>query len=63
MDKVIKEIYNEARNRCMLPSNTYGIGAWEHYIKLVYKIAIKNCDEYGANYYIVALASLLHDIA
>lgn len=47
----------------MLPSNAYGIGAWNHYIELVYKIAIEICFEYGANHDIVALASLLHDVA
>ncbi len=47
----------------MLPSNAYGIGAWDHHIELVYKIAIEICHEYGANHDIVALAALLHDIA
>lgn len=63
MQQIINEIYDEVKHRCMLPSNAYGIGAWDHHIELVYKIALKNCDEYGANKDIVALASLLHDIA
>lgn len=63
MEYIIEEIYNEVKRRCMLPSNAYGIGAWDHHIELVYKIAISICDEYGANYDIVALAALLHDVA
>ena len=63
MDEIIKEIYNEVKKRCMLPSNSYGIGAWDHHIELVYKIAIEICSEYGADYNIVSLAALLHDIA
>ena len=63
MEKIINEIYNEVKRRCMLPSNAYGIGAWDHHIELVYKIAIDICDEYKADYEIVALAALLHDIA
>lgn len=63
MDEIIKEIYDEVKNRCMLPSNVYGIGAWDHHIELVYKIAIEICNEYGADYNIVALSALLHDIA
>ena len=63
MKDIINEIYDEVKRRCMLPSNTYGIGAWDHHIKLVYKIATEICYEYGANHDIVALAALLHDIA
>lgn len=63
MEKIINEVYNEVKNRCMLPSNAYGIGAWDHHIELVYKIATENAGEYGANYSIVALAALLHDVA
>ncbi len=63
MKDIINEIYNEVKKRCMLPSNAYGMGAWDHHIELVYKIATKICYEYGANYDIVALAALLHDIA
>lgn len=63
MEKIIDEVYNEVKNRCMMPSNAYGIGAWDHHILLVYKIAIKNYANYGANKDIVALASLLHDVA
>lgn len=46
----------------MLPSNAYGIGAWDHHILLVYKPAIENHKEYDTNQNIVALASLIHDI-
>lgn len=63
MNNMIKEIYDEVKKRCMLPSNVYGIGAWSHHIELVYKISCSICNEYGANYDIVSLAALLHDIA
>lgn len=63
MEHIINEIYEEVKRRCLLPTNIYGIGAWDHHIKLVYEIAISKCDEYGANHDIVALAALLHDIA
>ncbi len=63
MEKVISDVYNEVKKRCMNPSNAYGIGAWDHHILLVYKIAIRNYVSYGADRDIVALAALLHDIA
>ena len=63
MQKIIQEIYDEVKNRCMLPGNAYGIGAWDHHIELVYKIVIEICEDYGADYNIVALSALLHDIA
>ncbi len=63
MNDIINGIYDEVKKRCMLPSNVYGIGAWDHHIELVYKIAIEICSEYGANHDIVALAALLHDVA
>lgn len=63
MENIINEIYEEVKRRCSLPTNAYGIGAWDHHIKLVYEIATTKYDEYGANYDIVALAALLHDIA
>lgn len=56
-------IYNEVKNRCELPTNAYGIGAWGHHIKTVYELAKKYANEYGANIEIVSLAALLHDIA
>lgn len=58
-----KKIYAEAKNRCELPSNAYGIGAWDHHIKIVYELAKKYANDYGANQEIVALAALLHDVA
>lgn len=63
MEKVINEVYDEVKKRCMMSSNAYGIGAWDHHILLVYKIAVKNYDSYGADRDIVSLAALLHDIA
>lgn len=56
-------IYNEVKNRCELPTNAYGIGAWDHHIKVVYELAKKYASEYGASVEIVALAALLHDVA
>jgi len=58
-----EKIYEEVKNRCELPSNVYGIGAWDHHIKIVYELAKKYAEEYGANIEIVAIAALLHDIA
>ena len=63
MEEIIEIIYKEVKRRCLLPTNAYGIGAWDHHIKLVYEIAIDIYKQYGAQYDIVALASLLHDIA
>lgn len=63
MEKIINEIFEEVKKRCLLPSNFYGIGAWDHHIKLVYEIAVKNSKEYNADKDIVAIAALLHDIA
>ena len=63
MEQIIKEVYNEVKNRCLLATNAYGIGAWDHHIKLVYELAIKNYQKYNADKNIVALAALLHDIA
>ena len=56
-------IYNEVKRRCEAPSNFYGIGAWDHHIKIVYELAKKYAEEYGANREVVSLAALLHDIA
>ena len=56
-------IYNEVKRRCELPSNAYGIGAWDHHIRIVYELAKKYANEYGASLEIVALAALLHDVA
>lgn len=58
-----KIIYEEVKRRCELPSNVYGIGAWDHHIKIVYELAKKYANEYNANQEIVSLAALLHDIA
>ena len=63
MEEVIKNIYKEVERRCNAKTNAYGIGAWDHHIKLVYEIAVANCKEYEADYEIVALSALLHDIA
>ena len=58
-----EKMYEEVKNRCERPSNEYGIGAWDHHIKIVYELAKKYASEYGANLEIVAIAALLHDIA
>ncbi len=63
MEDIIKKIYEEVKHRCMLPSNIFGPDDWNEHIKLVYEIATKNSKLYNADYNIVALASLLHDIA
>ena len=60
---VEEKIYNEVKYRCEQPTNAYGIGAWDHHIKIVYELAKKYSSEYGANKEIVAIAALLHDIA
>ena len=58
-----KMIYTDVKQRCMAPTNAYGIGAWDHHIKIVYELAKKYASEYGADLEIVSLAALLHDIA
>lgn len=58
-----ERMYNEVKNRCEQPTNAYGIGAWDHHIKIVYELAKKYASEYGADLEIVAIAALLHDIA
>lgn len=63
MKDVIGDIYEEIKRRCLLPTNVYGFGDFTHHIELVYKIAIENYKEYGADYNTVALAALLHDVA
>ncbi len=63
MIQIITDMYEEVKNRCALPSNIYGRGAWPNHIKLVYEIAISIYEEYEADYNIVALASILHDVA
>ena len=57
------KLFAEVKKRCELPTNTYGIGAWDHHIKIVYELAKQYASEYGADAEIVALAALLHDIA
>ena len=63
MKRIEKTIYEEVKKRCELPTNTYGIGAWDHHIKVVYELAKRYASDYGANLEIVSLAALLHDIA
>ena len=58
-----EKMYSEVKNRCEQATNTYGIGAWDHHIKIVYEIAKKYANEYGADLEIVAIAALLHDVA
>ena len=57
------KIYLIVKKRCEQPTNTYGIGAWEHHIKIVYELAKQYANNYEADKEIVALAALLHDIA
>lgn len=58
-----EKMYEEVKNRCEKPTNAYGIGAWDHHIKIVYELAKKYAKEYGADQEIVSIAALLHDIA
>ena len=58
-----EKVYKEVMRRCELPSNSYGIGAWDHHIKIVYELAKKYATFYDADLEIVSLAALLHDIA
>lgn len=57
------KIYKEVERRCLLPTNAYGKGAFDHHIKIVYLLAKKYATLYGADLEIVSLAALLHDIA
>ena len=57
MKKIISEVYDEVKRRCMAPTNAYGIGAWDHHIELVYKLATENHMFYNADHDIVALAA------
>lgn len=34
--KIEEIIYEEVKKRCELPINPYGIGEWDHRIKIVY---------------------------
>lgn len=58
-----EKIFLIVKDRCEQPTNAYGIGAWEHHIKIVYELAKQYANDYGADQEIVALAALLHDIA
>ena len=63
MNSIENIIYEEVKERCLSTNNAYGIGAWDHHIKLVYELAKDNAKSYGADEEIVAIAALLHDIA
>ncbi len=63
MQEIINKVYEEVKRRCEAKTNFYGMGAWDHHIELVYKLAVANSKKYGADKDIVALAALLHDIA
>ena len=63
MQEIINKVYDEVKRRCEAETNFYGMGAWDHHIELVYKLAVANSKKYGADKDIVALAALLHDIA
>ena len=58
-----EKVYKIIKERCEAPSNKYGIGAWDHHIKIVYELAKEYADEYDADLEIVAIAALLHDVA
>ena len=58
-----EKIYSVVKDRCEQSTNAYGIGAWEHHIKIVYELAKQYANDYEADQEIVALAALLHDIA
>jgi uncharacterized protein len=61
--EIINKIKEEIYQRCIAETNTYGIGAWTHHIKVVYDLAVQNHILYNADLEIVSLAALLHDIA
>ncbi len=63
MQEIINKVYDEVKRRCEAETNFYGMGAWDHHIELVYKLAVANSKKYGADKDIVALSALLHDIA
>ena len=63
MKTIEEKIYDEVKRRCEAPTNAFGIGAWDHHIKIVYELAKKHASDYKADLEIVALAALLHDIA
>ena len=60
---VEEKMFKEVKKRCEKPTNAYGVGAWDHHIKVVYELAKKYAGEYGADKEIVSIAALLHDIA
>ena len=57
------KVYEIVKTRCEMSTNVYGIGAWEHHIKIVYELAKRYAADYDADLEIVSLAALLHDIA
>ena len=63
MTIIIEKIKDEVYSRCLKDTNQYGIGAWTHHILTVYEIACNIYQEYNADYEVVALAALLHDVA
>ena len=44
-----EKIYLVVKNRCEQPANAYGIGAWEHHIKIVYELAKQYANDYEAD--------------
>lgn len=63
MNNVIEAVKNEVYNICMSEKNTYGIGAWTHHILTVYNIVNETYTEYDADFEIVSISALLHDVA
>jgi hypothetical protein len=46
MMTIEEKVYNVIKERCEAPSNKYGIGAWDHHIKIVYELAKEYAEEY-----------------
>lgn len=63
MTDIIEAVKKEVYERCTKDTNQYGMGAWTHHILMVYDVATEIYKEYNADYEIVALAALLHDVA
>ena len=45
MMTIEEKVYSVIKERCEAPSNKYGIGAWDHHIKIVYELAKEYAEE------------------
>lgn len=63
MDGIIEKVEACVVERCLAPTNVFGIGAWSHHIKSVVHNAVLLANTYSADLEVVTLAALLHDIA